>query len=100
MSNESEKPQWHEVVLHVTFLARKYKGENDYDFSKMSLQDIAYHILDGNGEFLGIWGMDEHRVIGMKEAERTAVHLGNDGGWVTDGYCTTCEKDEFDCLCE
>jgi hypothetical protein len=83
MSNESENEEWHDVTISVRFLARKY--ESDYDFSKFTLQDIAWHILDGNGEFLGTWSYDKMKVVEVKEAEEIAVALGNDGGWVTDG---------------
>ena len=82
MSNESENEEWHDVTISVRFLARKYKS--DYDFSKFTLQDIAWHILDGNGEFLGTWSYDKMKVVEVKEAEEIAVALGNDGGWVTD----------------
>jgi hypothetical protein len=84
MSNESEKMQWHDVTVKVRFLARKWPGSHGYDFSKFTLQDIAWHILDGNGEFLGTWSYDKIKVVEVKEAEEIAVALGNDGGWVTD----------------
>lgn len=84
MSNESEKMQWHDVTVKVRFLARKWPKSQDYDFSRFTLQDIAWHILDVNGEFLGTWSYDEMKVIEVKEAEEIAVTMGNDGGWVTD----------------
>ena len=76
--------KWHDVTVKVRFLARKWPKGVDYDFNGFTLQDIAYHIFDGNGEFLGTWDYDEIKVVDAKEAEEIAGTMGNDGGWVTD----------------
>lgn len=100
--SEKTKPKWREVQLQVRFLVREYDDEFDVsrNVREMTLKDIAYHITDHNGEFLGIWLITSEKTLGLQDAIGVAEELGNDGSWVCDNICERCEMEDFECSCD
>ena len=72
--------KWQETVIKVRILHRELTDEP----YKMSLTSIAYHIENGNGEWLGTKEVESTREVSKEEAIDIAVELGNDGGWPVD----------------
>jgi len=73
--------KWQETKVTVRILHREPTDEP----YTMRLSEIAYHIEDANGDWLGTYQVESTELINREEAIDIAVELGNDGIWPIDG---------------